>query len=76
MRGSGAYFAYLEHPFDMGSEELAQRLVREQSLLALPGTFFAPDGDPDAQKTLRIAYANVGVAGIVEAMERLRAFVP
>ena len=74
--GAGAYFAYLEHPFEMASEELAKRLVADQSLLLLPGTFFAPDGDADAQRTVRVAYANVGVSGIVEAIERLRAFAP
>ncbi|MEL7464513.1 MAG: aminotransferase [Pseudomonadota bacterium] len=74
--GAGAYFAYLEHPFDMGSEALAQQLVRDQSLLLLPGTFFAPPGDAQAERTVRVAYANVGIDGIREAMARLKAFAP
>ena len=76
LRSAGAYFAYLEHPFAMTAEDLALSLVRDQSLLTLPGTFFAPEGDADADRTLRVAYANVGVAGIAAATERLRAFAP
>lgn len=76
IRGAGAYFAYLEHPFDMGSEALAKQLVTDQSLLLLPGTFFAPPGDANAERTVRVAYANVGVEGLLTAIERLRAFEP
>ncbi|MEM6934592.1 MAG: aminotransferase, partial [Pseudomonadota bacterium] len=43
--GAGAYFAYVEHPFEITSDDLARRLVHEQSILALPGTMFTPD-DP------------------------------
>ncbi|MEL6794183.1 MAG: hypothetical protein AAFP78_12050, partial [Pseudomonadota bacterium] len=71
-----AYFAYLEHPFAMGSEALAKQLVRDQSLLLLPGVFFAPPGDADAERTVRVAYANVEIEGLREAMSRLRAFNP
>lgn len=73
---SGAYFAYLRHPCAAGAEAVAQRLVEEQSLLALPGTMFAPPGDADAERTLRIAFANVDRDGIAEAARRLRAFEP
>jgi len=78
--GSGAYFAYAEHPFDISSEEVAKRLVREQSLLILPGTMFIPDlahgGDGTAEKTLRIAFANADQAGLDEMFKRLKAFRP
>ncbi|MEM7544496.1 MAG: aminotransferase [Pseudomonadota bacterium] len=73
---AGAYFAYVEHPFDIGAEALAQRLVRDASLLLLPGTFFAPEGDAHADRTMRIAFANVGADGIREMATRLRAFRP
>ena len=43
--GCGAYFAYVEHPHPLPSNELAPLLVRELSLLMLPGTMFAPEGD-------------------------------
>ena len=74
--GSGAYFAYVRHPFEMTAEEVAKRLVEDQSLLVLPGTMFAPPGDAAAERTLRIAFANVPGEGIAEAARRLAAFAP
>jgi len=75
--GCGAYFAYVEHPFDIPSDELAKRLVTEQSLLILPGTMFAPTGtDGKAEKQLRIAFANADRAGLTEMFARLEAFRP
>jgi aspartate/methionine/tyrosine aminotransferase len=75
----GAYFAYLKHPWDMSAEALAKRLLSEQSLLVLPGSMFMPSGAgaPElAEKTLRIAFANVSGNGIVEASRRIAAFKP
>jgi aspartate/methionine/tyrosine aminotransferase len=75
--GCGAYFAYVEHPHQMSSDDLARRLVREASVLVLPGTMFAPDrdagGDGAAQHQLRIAFANVGSDGLRSLGERLAA---
>jgi aspartate/methionine/tyrosine aminotransferase len=69
--GCGAYFAYVEHPFAQGSDALCQRLVREQSLLMLPGTMFQPDGAAEGLRQIRIAFANVDAAGIAEVFARL-----
>lgn len=73
--GCGAYFAYVEHPFDVPSADLCPRLVREAGLLMLPGTMFAPSvaegGDGRAARQLRIAFANVGVEGLQVLGERL-----
>lgn len=74
--GLGAYFAYLEHPFDMGAEDLAQDLVAQAHILALPGTMFMPQGDADGQKQLRIAFANVTPAEIAQLFDRLAAYHP
>jgi aspartate/methionine/tyrosine aminotransferase len=75
--GCGAYFAYVEHPFEMPSEALARDLVRAQSLLLLPGTMFAPTraegGDGSGERQLRIAFANVDAAGLAELGRRLAA---
>ena len=71
LKGCGAYFAYLEHPFDMSSDELAPRMVKEAGVLALPGTMFMPQDDPDAARHLRIAFANIDSAGITELFSRL-----
>ena len=80
LRGAGAYFAYVEPPFDISSNELARRLVMEQSLLVLPGTMFAPPKDQGrdwgGERSLRIAFANADAAGIAEMGRRLHAFAP
>jgi aspartate/methionine/tyrosine aminotransferase len=74
--GCGAYFAYVEHPFDMASDALCKRLVTEASLLMLPGTMFQPAGSAAGKRQIRIAFANVDAAGIAEMFRRLAAFVP
>lgn len=76
LMGCGAYFAYLEHPFDMASYTLAQRLVHEAGVLVLPGTMFTPDGDAAGRQQLRIAFANVDRAGIGQFYDRLAGFAP
>jgi aspartate/methionine/tyrosine aminotransferase len=74
--GCGAYFAYVEHPFDMASDVLCKRLVAEASLLMLPGTMFQPEGSPEGRRQIRIAFANVDATGIAEVFRRLAAFRP
>ena len=71
--GLGAYFAYLEHPFDLSSDELARRLVSEAGVLLLPGTMFMPDHDPDGKRQVRIAFANLDRAGLGQLFDRLQA---
>ncbi len=72
--GLGAYFAYLEHPFDMPSDQLAKALVDQAHVLTLPGTMFTPEGDKAGQKQLRIAFANVDRTEIGTLFKRLAAF--
>lgn len=67
--GAGAYFAYVEHPFDEASEALCKRMVDEIGVLALPGSMFNPDGMGDTQ--LRIAFANIGMRQIDSLFARL-----
>ena len=74
--GCGAYFAYVEHPFDMASDTLCKRLVTEASLLMLPGTMFQPEGSAAGKRQIRIAFANVDATGIAEMFGRLAAFKP
>jgi len=75
--GSGAYFAYVEHPFDISSDDVAKLLVQQQSLLILPGTMFQPTGtDGKAEKQLRIAFANADKDGLAKMFKRLKAFRP
>ncbi len=79
--GAGAYFAYVEHPFDMDSDVLARRILQQAAILMLPGTMFAPadtgdrkDGHGAARSCLRIAFANADQARITEMFTRLGAF--
>jgi aspartate/methionine/tyrosine aminotransferase len=74
--GCGAYFAYVEHPFDMASDALCKRLVTEASLLMLPGTMFQPEGSAAGRRQIRIAFANVDAKGIAEVIRRLAGFRP
>jgi aspartate/methionine/tyrosine aminotransferase len=69
--GLGAYFAYVEHPYDMGSLELAKRLVQDASVLMLPGTMFTPEGDSAGERQFRIAFANIDRSGLAELFDRL-----
>jgi aspartate/methionine/tyrosine aminotransferase len=72
--GLGAYFAYVEHPFDLPSDTLAKRLVAEAGLLLLPGTMFTPENDPSGPRQLRIAFANIERSEIDGFFARLAGF--
>ncbi len=76
LASAGAYFAWMEHPFDVPSDVLAKHLVNEAHILALPGTMFCPLGDPRGPKGLRIAFANIDAEGIKTLYERLQALAP
>lgn len=69
--GCGAYFAYVEHPFDIPSDALAPKLVTEAGVLLLPGTMFMPDDNLAGKRQLRIAFANIDRSGIENLFERL-----
>jgi len=74
--GCGAYFAYLEHPFDIPSDILAPRLVEAAGILLLPGTMFRPADDPAGARELRAAFANIDKVGISTLLDRLAAYSP
>ncbi|WP_435259380.1 aminotransferase [Thioclava sp. FR2] len=74
--GCGAYFAYVEHPYDIASNDLCKRFVTDLSLLMLPGTMFQPEGSDAGKRQIRIAFANVDLAGIAELFRRLKSFRP
>ena len=64
---SGAYFAYIKHPFSKSSDIVAEQLARQQNVLCLPGTMFGPE----QQNYLRFAFANLQTHDIPELVERL-----
>lgn len=70
--GCGAYFAYIEHPYALPSDQLAKSLVQKASILTLPGTMFQPAGSADGKRQLRIAFANIDTTGIAEFFKRLQ----
>ncbi len=69
--GAGAYFAYVQHPFDMASPEVAQRMVKDAEILALPGTMFTPEGSVAGAQQMRFAFANIDIDAIKVLFERL-----
>ena len=68
----GAYFAYLEHPFDMPARQLARFLADEANLLSLPGEMFGPN----QEKHIRVAFANVSQHFMPEIARRIAVFSP
>jgi len=65
---SGAYFAYVRHPFaGTPAVEVARRLVERENILCLPGSFFGPQQDD----YLRLAFANVDGERFDELVSRL-----
>ena len=71
LKGCGAYFAWVQHPFPESSATLAPRLVRAAGVLLLPGTMFMPEDAPDGAAAVRIAFANVDVDEIAALAGRL-----
>jgi aspartate/methionine/tyrosine aminotransferase len=71
LKGLGAYFAYVEHPFEVSSEVFARSLVRSAGILALPATMFTPADDPSGARHLRIAFANLDRPGLATLFDRL-----
>ena len=66
LRSIGAFFAYMEHPYeDQESKQVAKRLAEEQNLSCMPGGMFGPG----QERMLRFAVANIEtrVAGDIAA---------
>jgi aspartate/methionine/tyrosine aminotransferase len=72
--GSGAYFAYFEHPYEINGMKLAQRLTRDAAILCLPGEMFAPQDMHQAKRHLRVAFANIACSDIENLLNRLSKF--
>ena len=72
LRGCGAYFAFVEHPFEEGSNILAPLILRDQGILLMPGTMFYPKHNPLGSRSFRIAFANIDKYKISTLLERLK----
>ena len=65
---SGAYFAYVKHPFSNESAKtVAMRLAGEYDVLCLPGSMFGPE----QESYLRFAFANSPAEDMALLAERL-----
>ena len=65
---SGAYFAYIKHPYrGEASKVVAMRLAQEHDVLCLPGSMFGPE----QEDYLRFAFANVDGELMAPLVERL-----
>jgi aspartate/methionine/tyrosine aminotransferase len=65
---SGAYFAYVKHPFEHeAAKSVAMRLAGEHDVLCLPGSMFGPD----QANFLRFAFANSPAEKMPALVERL-----
>jgi aspartate/methionine/tyrosine aminotransferase len=65
---SGAYFAYVKHPFEgETAKSVAMRLAGDHDVLCLPGSMFGPD----QANFLRFAFANSPAEKMTALVERL-----
>jgi hypothetical protein len=71
LAASGAFFAWVRHPFLAESgRHIARRLAIEANVLCLPGEVFGPG----LESYLRLAFGNITEAAIPEAVRRFREF--
>jgi aspartate/methionine/tyrosine aminotransferase len=69
LAASGAFFAWVRHPFgNCSGREVAKRLVDEAAILCLPGEVFGPG----LEGYLRLAFGNIREEAIPEAVRRFR----
>ena len=70
LSASGAFFAWVRHPFTGESgRQVAQRLAVEENLICLPGEVVGPG----LEGYLRLAFGNIEAAAIPAAVQRFRA---
>lgn len=69
---SGAFFAWVRHPFTgCSGRQAVKRLVDEVAILCLPGEVFGPG----LEGYIRLAFGNIREESIPEAVRRFRKFV-
>lgn len=64
---AGAYFAYVEHPFDASARDVVKRLIQEQEIVCLPGSYFGEQ----QEQFIRLAFANVHESHFEDVISRL-----
>ena len=74
IKSCGAYFAYVEHPFNKCSSIICKKLLSKSAILSLPETMFTPVNKKIVKKHIRIAFANINSTEIKEMFTRLQNF--
>jgi aspartate/methionine/tyrosine aminotransferase len=64
---AGAYFAYIEHPFEAPARDVVKRLIQQHEIISLPGSYFGRD----QEQFIRFAYANVHERHFDDVIRRL-----
>lgn len=64
---AGAYFAYIEHPFEDSARSVVKRLIQEYNIVSLPGSYFGQQ----QENFIRFAFANVSEVHFDEVVRRL-----
>lgn len=64
---AGAYFAYIQHPFDASARDVVKRLIEQHEIVCLPGSYFGQQ----QEQFIRLAYANVHESRFEDVIGRL-----
>ena len=64
---AGAYFAYIQHPFDAPARDVVKRLIEQHEIVCLPGSYFGRQ----QEQFIRLAYANVHESRFEDVIGRL-----
>lgn len=64
---AGAYFAYIQHPFDAPARDVVKRLIQDHEIISLPGSYFGQD----QEQFIRFAFANVHERHFEDVIQRL-----
>ena len=64
---AGAYFAYVEHPFEIPSRDVVKRLIQDYEIISLPGSYFGKQ----QENFIRFAFANINQSYFDEVIARL-----
>ncbi len=64
---AGAYFAYVQHPFDAPARDVVKHLIETQEIVCLPGSYFGEQ----QEQFVRFAFANVHESNFDDVVVRL-----
>lgn len=67
LHSAGAYYAWVSHDREHSSDVVAERLLVERGVYALPGSAF----DPEPSRMLRFSFANASLAQLDQLHDRL-----